>query len=200
MLKLKVLITIIIIGLLYYLYETNQRLQKELSIVINNSKAYEIEHDSVLNQSRIFKMTIDDLEYKNDSISKRLIHLIDASDIKSKRIEELTYMLTEATMQDSVVLTDTIFRDQDFTLDTIVGDKWVNVKMHLSYPGIIKLEPTFISEQAIIVSSKRETIRPPKKFFLARWFQKKHTVLDVTVVSSNPYESNRTQRFIKILK
>jgi hypothetical protein len=67
-------------------------------------------------------------------------------------------------------------------MDTTVGDNWYSVNLNLSYPGRIALNPSFKSEKYIIVHSKKETIDPPKKFFLLRWFQKKHTILEVDVV------------------
>lgn len=50
------------------------------------------------------------------------------------------------------------------------------------------------------MSNSRVTIDPPKKFFLCRWFQKKHTVVEVNVIQDNPYCTNRNEKFVKIIK
>lgn len=52
----------------------------------------------------------------------------------------------------------------------------------------------------IIVGYRKEIIDPPKKCFIARWFQKKHKVVEVNVVEKNPYIENKQQRFIEIVK
>ena len=51
-----------------------------------------------------------------------------------------------------------------------------------------------------MVNKKKETINPPKKFFLFRWFQRKHTILEVNMVEKNPYIENKNNRFIEIIK
>jgi cell division protein FtsQ len=55
---------------------------------------------------------------------------------------------------------------------------------------MVAVEPYFKSEKHIIVSSKKETVNPPKKFFLFRWFQKKQIVLHIDVIEKNPYVEN----------
>lgn len=50
------------------------------------------------------------------------------------------------------------------------------------------------------MQNSKQTIDPPKKFFIARWFQRKHTVVEVDVVQENPYCENKEERFIKVIK
>ena len=45
--------------------------------------------------------------------------------------------------------------------------------------------PDITNTQKLAFASKRETINPPKKFFLARWLQKRQTVVKVVVRNSN---------------
>ena len=198
--QLKLLLFIVIVSGFGYLYYTNKELTRELNTAIINNKAYALELDSSAQSNREFQLTIRDLGFKKDSISERLTQIVKDNEFKSNKIKELSYLLSSTSRTDSIVLTDTIFRDPEFKLDTLVGDRWFYTKLHLEYPGNIKFTPVVISEFTLVTSSKRETIEPPKRFFLARWFQKKHTVLNIDVVSSNPYEIKRTQRFIKILK
>ena len=120
--------------------------------------------------------------------------------IKDKNIKQLQYLLSVSTKKDTVLFTDTIFRDKSLALDTIIGDKWYNIRLGLKYPNLIYTEPTFTSEKYIIVNKKKETVNPPKKFFLFRWFQKKHTILEVNMVERNPYIENKNNRFIEIIK
>ena len=57
-----------------------------------------------------------------------------------------------------------------------------------------------MSERYVIVDYKKETINPPKKCAIVRWFQKKHKIIEVEVVEKNPYIENKQQRFIEIVK
>ena len=97
-------------------------------------------------------------------------------------------------------MVDTLFRDPSFALDTLFGDKWYSVRLGLEYPSMIAVEPYFKSEKHIVVSSKKETINPPHKFFLFRWFQRKHNVLNIDVIEKNPYIDEQTSRYIEIIK
>ena len=65
---------------------------------------------------------------------------------------------------------------------------------------MIAVQPYFKSEKHIIVSSKKETVNPPKKFFLFRWFQKKHLVVHVDVIEKNPYVGSENSKYVEILK
>ena len=102
--------------------------------------------------------------------------------------------------QQYIIAPDTIFKDVEFALDTVLQDQWYKLQLGLRYPAQIAATPEFKSEKHIVVSSKRETVNPPKKFFLFRWFQKKHTVLNVDVVEKSPYVENQTSRYIEIIK
>ena len=57
-----------------------------------------------------------------------------------------------------------------------------------------------MSEKHIIVSSKKETVDPPKKFFLLRWLQRKHLVLHINVIEKNPYVDEESSRYVEIIK
>ena len=74
------------------------------------------------------------------------------------------------------------------------------LNLGLKYPSTITVEPEFNNEQYVVISTKKEYIEPPHKCFLVRWFQKKHTVVEVQVVDSNPYVSTKNQKFIEIVK
>ena len=80
-----------------------------------------------------------------------------------------------------------------------MGDEWYTLRLGLHYPSMIAVEPEFKSEKHIVVSTKKETVNPPKKFFLLRWFQKKHLVIHVDVVEKNPYVDGETSKYIEIV-
>lgn len=120
--------------------------------------------------------------------------------IKDKNIKQLQYLLSVSTKKDTVLFTDTVFRDKSLALDTIIGDKWYNIRLGLKYPNLIYTEPTFTSEKYIIVNKKKETVNPPKKFFLFRWFQRKHWVMEVHIKEKNPYIKETNNKFVEIIE
>ena len=184
---------------LYWLYGKYQKLSVEYSTSIENIKAYDAELSGLTNDTKVYKLTIEQLNYFNDSITKKMNEVRKEIGIKDSKIKQMQYKLSHIEKSDSLTLPDTIFVNS-FKLDTIMGDEWANNHIIMSYPNKIKITPRFKLESFLFVDAKRETIKPPKKFFLFRWFQKKHNVLHITVVENNPYVINDRQKFIEIIE
>lgn len=184
----------------YTLYTYNQKLKEETATLISNQKAFIAENSSLKNENRVFKFTIEQLNYYNDSILQKMNNIRKELKIKDKNLKQLQYLLSVSTKKDTVLFTDTIFRDKSLALDTIIGDKWYNIRLGLKYPFYIYTEPTFTSEKYIIVNKKKETVNPPKKFFLFRWFQRKHWVMEVHIKEKNPYIKETNNKFVEIIE
>ena len=184
----------------YTLYTYNQKLKEETATLISNQKAFIAENSSLKEENRVFKFTVEQLNYYNDSILQKMNNIRKELKIKDKNLKQLQYLLSVSTKKDTVLFTDTIFRDKSLALDTIIGDKWYNIRLGLKYPNLIYTEPTFTSEKYIIVNKKRETVNPPKKFFLFRWFQRKHWVMEVHIKEKNPYIKEINNKFVEIIK
>lgn len=182
------------------LIDRNKLLQKELSLSKSNEKALILNQDSLQNKVRVYKFTVEQLSYYNDSILFKLDSIRKELKVKDKNLLALQYSKVEATRKDTIVFSDTIFKEPTLSIDTIKGDSWYNVKLKLEYPNKIEIEPTFVSERSVIISTKKETVGPPKKFFLLRWFQKKHIVTEVNIIENNPYVKNKQQKYIEIIK
>ena len=195
---------VILISLLavstHTLYNRNQDLKEEISVSMSNQKAFIAENSSLKEENRVFKFTVEQLNYYNDSILQKMNEVRKELKIKDKDLKQMQYLLSEATKKDTIVFRDTLFREPSLNIDTLIGDKWYNIRLGLKYPNLITTNPTFISEKYIIVNKKKETINPPKKFFLFRWFQKKHYVMEVNVVEKNPYIKESNNRFIEFYK
>lgn len=196
---LVVLLGLYIIGT-YVLYNKNQELKDDLSVSISNEKAFIAENSSLKDDSKAFKFTIEQLEYYNDSILQKMNEVRKELKIKDKDLKQMQYLLSEATKKDTIVFRDTLFREPTLDIDTIIGDKWYNIRLGLKYPNLITTNPTFISEKYIIVNKKKETINPPKKFFLFRWFQRKHWVMEVNIKEKNPYIKEVNNKFVEIIE
>lgn len=200
---IKIIIAVLVVSLSigsYILYTKNQSLKEELSISVSNEKAFIAENSSLKDENRVFKFTVEQLNYYNDSILQKMNDVRKELSIKDRDLKQIQYLLSEATKKDTIVFRDTLFKESTLDIDTLVGDKWYQMKFGLKYPSTIITDPKFVSEKYIITSLKKETINPPKKCWLLRLFQKKHKVLEVEVVEKNPYIENKQQRFIEIVE
>lgn len=181
-------------------YKRNRTLSNELDIAVNNQKALFDENKSLTDSRTELRLTVAQLSYYNDSILLKMNAARKELKIKDKQLKRLQYIHSRATRTDTIIYRDTIFNENVVKLDTIIQDDWYKLNLNLSYPNIITVNPTFVSEKYIVTSTKRETVNPPKKCAIARWFQKKHTVIKVDVVEKNPYIIDSVQRFIEIIK
>lgn len=184
----------------YILYTNNQKLKEKISISVSNEKAFIAENSSLKNENRVFKFTVEQLNYYNDSILQKMNEVRKELSIKDKDLKQMQYLLSEATKKDTIVFRDTLFREPSLNIDTLIGDKWYNIRLELKYPNLITIHPTFISEKYIIVNKKKETINPPKKFFLFRWFQRKHWVMEVNIKEKSPYIKEVNNKFVEIIE
>lgn len=184
----------------YIFYNRNQNLKEEISVSMSNQKAFIAENSSLKEENRVFKFTVEQLNYYNDSILQKMNEVRKELKIKNKDLKQMQYLLSEATKKDTIVFRDTLFREPTLDIDTIIGDKWYSIRLGLKYPNLITTNPTFISEKYIIVNKKKETINPPKKFFLFRWFQRKHWVMEVNIKEKNPYIKETNNKFVEIIE
>lgn len=166
-----------------------------------NVKAY----DELLSNSKhknvALQLTTDQLISAKDSVIRELEQTRKQLKIKEKNVKAEQYIASSFSRVDTIKLAgDTIFKDRKLVVDTLIGDSWYNAKVSLKYPSTVVIQPTFKSEKNIIVSTKKETVNPPKKLWILRLFQKKHTVLKVDVVEKNPYVSDEESRYVEIIK
>lgn len=194
-----ILILLVTSSSIYY-YNKYKELSSELSIAISNNKAFEIENSSLNRYNRMFKLTIDQLEYYSDSITMEMNKIRKELKIKDKNLEHLQYLLSTTGKIDTIIFKDTIFSKLLPPTDTLIEDKWYKLNIRMEFPNTIIVHPEFTSEKYIVTHSRKETINPPKKFFLFRWFQKKHRVVEVVVIENSPYVSDKQQKFIEIIK
>lgn len=188
----------IIIGILL-----NQRskTEKKWKDAVENVKAYSELFSNSENKNRAFKLTIDQLKNSNDSIFQELNEARKELKVKDSKLKSLQYVSSSFSKVDTITLKgDTIFKDTHVNIDTLLSDKWYSVRVGLKYPSTVSIEPKFLSIKYIVVSAKKETVNPPKRFFLFRWFQKKQVRVNVDVIEKNPYVQNQDNRFVEIVR
>lgn len=180
----------------------NQRgkIEKKWKNAVENAKAYSELFSNSENKNRAFKLTIEQLKNSNDSIFQELNGARKELKVKDSKLKSLQYISSSFSKGDTITLRDTIFKDSHVNIDTLLSDDWYSVKVGLKYPSIVTVKPIFKSIKYIVVSAKKETVNPPKRFFLFRWFQKKQIRLNVDVVEKNPYVQNQDNRFVEIVR
>lgn len=192
-------ITVFISGLLLYQRAMLEKYRNLYEKELQNVEAYRASNSGLEGEIREYKMTMDDLRASKDSIDIRLAEVVDELKIKDKKIEYLQYQAKVAHKTDTIQMPDTIFVPEAH-VDTLIGDKWYNLRLKLDYPSTIVVSPTFNSEQYVVINTRREYNKKPSKIFFIRWFQKRHWVTEVNVIERNPYIDVKQQKYIKVVK
>lgn len=184
-----------------FIYQNKQlaRYKELYNKELQNVEAYRASNSGLEGEIRQYQMSMDDLRASKDSLDMKLVEAVDGLKVKDKYIEYLQYQSTVAHKVDTVNLKDTIFV-QDILIDTVLSDNWYRLELGLRYPSSIIVSPTFNSEKTIIVNSKKVYNKTPSKIFFIRWFQKKHNVIEVNIEEKSPYITNKSQKFIKVIK
>ena len=195
-----VILLVVTMLALYFTLKSKKETEKRWKEAIANVKSYDNLFNGSKNNDIAFLLTIDQLKYSNDSIFQELNEVRRELKIKDSKLKSLQYISSNFTKSDTIILKDTVFKDERIDIDTLLSDEWYSINVGLRYPSSITVTPKFRSEKAVIVSAKKETVNPPKRFFLFRWFQKKHIVLHVNVIEKNPYIEDQDNRYVEIIK
>lgn len=174
-------------------------LKEQLSYSKANEKALFAERDSLELNNRTLYLTVDQLNCVNDSIIRKMNDARAKLKIKDKEIQELQYQLSEASRTDTIHVKDTIFRDKEFSLDTVKRDSWYSLRLQMKYPSEIVVTPSFKSERYVAMALRKETVNPPKKCWIGRLFQRKQRIMEVIVEEKSPYIDIKEQRYVKII-
>lgn len=175
-----------------YFYKESKRNANLYSLATNNYKA------SMSNNSA-YKLTIEQLKYEKDSITYKLDSVRTKLKIKDSKLQSALYIKDSISIKDSIVFKDSILC-KGVNIDTTMVNRWYTLSLKLQYPNKISTSIEMENEKYVLVSTKRETIAPPKRFFLLRWFQKKQTIVQVDIEDSNPYIKQRRSKYIEIVK
>ena len=196
-------LVIAVIGLLFtigVMWQQVKYANEKWEVATANMKAYDAQLAAEGEKNIALQLTVDQLGYFKDSVLQELDNTRKQLKIKDKNLKALQAVKSGFTKRDTITMRDTLFKEPTLAIDTLIGDKWYNVRLGLKYPSMIAVQPYFKSEKHIIVSSKKETVNPPSKFFLFRWFQRKHYIVKVNVKEKNPYVEDESSEYIEIIK
>ena len=122
-----------LIATIYFLIVKVNNLNEKLSDAQNNTKSLITTNTTLDSTCRTLKLTIDQLENSNDSISKVLTKTIKDNNINKKKIKQLQYSLTTNFRIDTITFRDTLFKEY-IDIDTIVSDhKWYSLNLKLKF-------------------------------------------------------------------
>lgn len=198
--KYLILAIVVLVAIIGAMWQQVKYANEKWEVATANMKAYDAQLAAEGEKNIALQLTVDQLGYFKDSVLQELDNTRKELKIKDKNLKALQAVKSGFTKRDTITIRDTLFKEPTLAIDTLIGDKWYNVRLGLKYPSMIAVQPYFKSEKHIVVSSKKETVNPPKKFFLFRWFQRKHYVIHIDVVEKNPYVENESSKYIEILK
>ena len=198
--KYLILAIVVLVAIIGAMWQQVKYANEKWEVATANMKAYDAQLAAEGEKNIALQLTVDQLGYFKDSVLQELDNTRKELKIKDKNLKALQAVKSGFTKRDTITLRDTLFKEPTLAIDTLIGDKWYNVRLGLKYPSMIAVQPYFKSEKHIVVSSKKETVNPPKKFFLFRWFQRRHYVLHINVIEKNPYVENESSEYVEIIK
>lgn len=198
--KYIVIFVIMLLVIIVSLFSINKNIEyrDKIALYDNNLKALALKADTLENSIIAYKLDLEQLEYINDSIITELNNARINLDIKDTKIKQMQYILSEGNIKDTLVLKDTLFRDNFIGIDTTLKDKWYSLNFKLEYPSTLSYNIKYRSELEVFMFSKKEYVGTPKKCFIGRWFQKKYKTTSVTVIDKNPYAEVKDKKFVFI--
>lgn len=195
---IEILIALAAISVILMYQNKVNNLQTSLNYAESNVKAYASLNDSLTQNNRIFKLKIDDLNRLNDSIFNEMLSVSNRLKIRENKIRQMQYMLDNYNKTETVIVRDTIFKEPSFKLDTLFGDEWGKTRLQLEYPNQITVGHSYVNKKHVIFASYKEPVKN-RKWFLPRWFTKKRTYVEATVIDENPYVETKETRFVECL-
>ena len=171
-----------------------------------NLKAYIALNDTLKSTNRMFEFKASQLNYINDSLVNQMNTIRKNIGVKDKNLKGLGYIKSTVRIHDTVFVNRIRDGDKTLSIDTVINKKWYQIE--IDYRGskcneckdTLIVSPKVSSEKYVVISTSKEYVDAPKKWWLQRIFQKKEEVVDVKVVETNPYIYSDHERFIKVIK
>jgi hypothetical protein len=197
----KLVLLAVAVGVVCYYIADYRRLKADNDVMGKNYKALMEQYDELDAENYEMMFTLEDYNYYSDSLLERLRMTQEELDIKDKQLRYVQSLNTTLVKYDTVLLSerDTLFVE-GLCIDTTIGDRYISNRLMLEYPSRVELSTVVRSEKDVLITQERETVRPPKRCWLGRLFQRKHDVIKVHVKEHNPYVDKTEEMFIKIIE
>lgn len=200
-LLIKVLLIASLLTGAYFYVKSDLKVRAELSATTINLKSTQAGlkltqdkegqwHALVIQQEQ----TLSQFKASTDSIQQSLLTDIKKYKISLNKVDQVGQIRTKLIRDTAIVYKP----GKDTTYD--LSDRPDLVHTITLKANTLKDSLAIYNTQDLVFHDKRETINPPRKFFLWRLFQKKQTVVDAEVVNSNKHIITTNQEFIHIIK
>lgn len=193
------------IGSIFYLKHRVTVLEADVSAKEINIKSMErgmlifVDKNKVLHTQTVqMQSSIAELEYSKDSVTHALLDSIKRWKIVQRSVTEVGQIQQKLDQTTVIHYAPGSYAQKDTTYDFSVLPFIINTVSFTHDSAVNHLEVN--DSIALIFHDHKETIAPPKKFFLFRWFQRKQLVNEVDVVHSNKLIKTTQQKFVHINK
>lgn len=180
----------------HWLWRRARDVAEERDMYAAAAKAYSSMSSDALESERVLQVRVGELSAAGDRQLRAMDSLRREIGVRDRRLRSMHRRVTEVSRVDTVLVPDTVVAA---SLDTVIDDGWVRTELSLA-PGRVGVGTRVRNETTIIVSSRRETVGPPRRFFLLRLFQRRHTVVTVRAVEGNPWCETRESRSVEIVE
>lgn len=202
----KTLVVVAILALIIIGVHRCKSAEDKLEGYETNWIALSNENNKNAKSSKLYEFKLSQLKYINDSLMNAMDSVRKSLNIKDKNTKGLGYVKSTILIHDTVLVNRIRDGDNSISIDTTINKKWYQIQ--LDYRGskcneckdTLIVSPKVTSEKYVVISTQKEYVDTPKKFWIQRIFQKKDEVIDVKVVETNPYIYSNEDRFVKVIK
>ena len=203
---IRVSVVVAILALIIIVVRRCKSAEDKLEGYETNWIALSNENNKNAKSSKLYELKLSQLKYINDSLMNAMDSVRKSLNIKDKNTKGLGYVKSTILIHDTVLVNRIRDGDKTISIDTTINKKWY--QSHLDYRGskcneckdTLIVSPKVSSEKYVVISTQKEYVDTPKKFWIQRIFQKKDEVIDVKVVETNPYIYSNEDRFVKVIK
>ena len=203
---IEIIVACILLFILLFCVRQCQSNLAKLEGYENNWIALSNENNKNAKSSKLYEFKLSQLKYINDSLMNAMDSVRKSLNIKDKNLKGLGYIKSTVRIHDTVLVNRIRDGDNSISIDTTINKKWYQIQ--LDYRGskcneckdTLIVSPKVTSEKYVVISTQKEYVDTPKKFWIQRIFQKKDEVIDVKVVETNPYIYSNEDRFVKVIK
>ena len=202
----KALVVVAILALIIIGVRRCKSAKDKLESYETNWIALSNENNKNAKSSKAYELKLYQMKYMNDSLMNAMDSVRKSLNVKDKNTKGLGYVKSTILIHDTVLVNRIRDGDNSISIDTTINKKWYQIQ--LDYRGskcneckdTLIVSPKVTSEKYVVISTQREYVDTPKKFWIQRIFQKKDEVIDVKVIETNPYIYSNENRFVKVIK
>ena len=203
---IRVSVVVAILALIIIVVRRCKSAEDKLEGYETNWIALSNENNKNAKSSKAYELKLSQMKYMNDSLMNAMDSVRKSLNVKDKNLKGLGYIKSTVRIHDTVLVNRIRDGDKTLSIDTVINKKWYQIE--IDYKGsrcseckdTLIVSPKVTSEKYVVISTQKEYVDTPKKFWIQRIFQKKDEVIDVKVIETNPYIYSNEDRFVKVIK